>query len=79
MKPMPRPPIMWNMQARLTATGTRHAAPRRQSNTKNSTSMPTIMAMEPAVSGSLWARSPSVSAAQPSTTRRSAPEACASK
>ena len=41
--------------------------------------MPTIMAIEPAVSGSLCASRPSVSAAQPSTTRRSAPEACVSK
>ncbi len=41
--------------------------------------MPRIMATEPAVSGSLWASSPSVSAAHPSTTRRSAPDACVSK
>ena len=38
-----------------------------------------IIATEPAVSGSLWASIPSVSAAQPSTTRRSAPLACVSK
>lgn len=60
-------------------TAAKQASPSRQSNTKNSASIPTIMAMEPAVSGSLCANSPSVSAAQPSTTRRSAPEACVSK
>ena len=41
--------------------------------------MPTTMAIDPAVSGSLCARSPSVSAAHPSTTRLSAPDACESK
>ena len=67
------------MQQSERTTGTRHASPSLQSNAKNSTSMPAIMATDPAVSGSLWASSPSVSAAHPSTTRRSAPEACVSK
>ncbi len=67
------------MHAIETTTETRHASPSRQSNTKNNAIMPTIIATEPAVSGSLCASSVSVSAAQPSTTRRNAPDACVSK
>ena len=79
MKSMPRPPIIFIMHSIEMTTAARQASPRRQSNTKNMTSMPRIMATDPAVSGSLWASSPSVDAAQPSTTRRSAPDAWLSK
>lgn len=79
MKSMPRPPIIFIMHSMDTTTGTRHARPSRQSNTANSTSMPAIMATEPAVSGSICASICSVEAEQPSITRRSSPDAWVSK
>ena len=76
---MPSPLIMRMRQAMETTTASRQAAPRRQSKTKNITSMPTTIATAPETSGSMWASRVSVEEAQPSMTRRSSPEGCAEK
>ena len=70
---------MENMQAMESIAAARHASPIRQSKTKSVTIKPRTIAIDPTVSGVLWAMSPSVAPAQPSITRRSAPEAWVSK
>ena len=55
MNSAPLPLIMVAMAPNETTTEIRHAAPKRQSRAKSSTSKPTTMAAAPAISGSMCA------------------------